>query len=59
MNKEALKLYFSDEKNKRVLDIITSLITGSENVTQLAKKHGISRVAIYDIAKKYQINLDK
>ncbi len=51
MNK-AIELYFSDDKNKRTLDVLTALLNG-ESPTVIAKQYGIARQHVYVIQDKY------
>ncbi|WP_282251067.1 hypothetical protein [Vibrio campbellii] len=54
MNQEAINLYFSNEKHKRTLDIITVLLT-NENIklARVARDFGVSRQTVNDIFNKY------
>lgn len=52
MNKKALALYFSDDKNKRVLDIITDLLA-EKSPSDIAKQYGVARSYVYQIKDKY------
>lgn len=56
MNKEAIALYFKDEKNLRTLNIITDLLN-QKPVKDIIKDRLVSRATVYLIAKKYDIKM--
>jgi hypothetical protein len=52
MKDEAVKVFLANENNKRTVEIIADLLNGQSGYS-LAKKHGISKQAIYKIKTKY------
>ncbi|WP_157829147.1 helix-turn-helix domain-containing protein [Colwellia sp. 75C3] len=51
MNK-ALELFLADEKNKRTVTILESLLDGV-SVIQIASKQDVTRDAVYKVKEKY------
>jgi|TARA_B110000116_G_scaffold268638_1_gene283083 hypothetical protein len=49
---KALELFLADEKNKRTVTILESLLNGV-SVMQIASKQEVTRDAIYKVKEKY------
>lgn len=60
MNQEAMEAYIQcDAKHVRDVNILSDLIEGSSNQSQIAKKYGVAKQTVTNVKQKHQKYLSK